>query len=319
MSPLSTLVMTMYLGLIPVILVLGVVMAVRQRYRLGPRASTRLAIGAGLLLLSHAFTALRPLLYNMMPPYVFGGIADLIAAFSLLHLTTQAAGIGLIIAAVFAIRPNAQPADDHADGEEITSNSVGAPMPAAWKAAAVATVTVVLTAAGVWIWRTEQANRVQPWRETEQQQAARCLEHYGELNLPVKAKPEERMLLRQNGAWLRLYVSKPDNWITACHGNLDGLTGNFGTIMDDGPADKLRFFGGYDSVLKAHLLLGHMPTGGAFIEARLPNGQTIKGSHDGDIFVIWPPAGIEIEGAQVTVSTQDGAIIATANAPAEGD
>jgi len=48
----------------------------------------------------------------------------------------------------------------------------------------------------------------------------------------------------------------------------------------------LRFFGGYDSVVKGHLLLGHMPTGATNIEARLATGQTVNGDHDGDIFVI---------------------------------
>jgi hypothetical protein len=62
-----------------------------------------------------------------------------------------------------------------------------------------------------------------------------------------------------------------------------------------------------------------MPNGGAFIEARLADGQIVKGSHDGRYFIIWPPAGASLEGAQVTASTQDGAVIATAPAPAGGN
>jgi hypothetical protein len=124
------------------------------------------------------------------------------------------------------------------------------PLTASRKGISAGIAAIVLAVVAVWIWRGQQANEPPPWRQTEQQQAARCLDHYDELNLPVKAKPVERMLLRQNGQWLRLYVSEPDNWITACQGTLDGLAGNFGTVIEPGPAEQLRFYGGYESASK---------------------------------------------------------------------
>ncbi|MBQ0907054.1 hypothetical protein KBX63_34770 [Micromonospora sp. U21] len=142
------------------------------------------------------------------------------------------------------------------------------------------------------------------------------MDNYAELSLPVKAKPVERILLRKEGGWLRVHVSEPDNWIHACEGGPAGMQRGFGCLMEQGPPDKLRFFGGYDSVLKARLLLGHLPTGATSIEARLVSGQTIRGDHDGDIFVIWAP-GVSVEGAQVTATGSDGVIIATTTAPSE--
>jgi hypothetical protein len=192
-------------------------------------------------------------------------------------------------------------------------------MTRAWMRLTGVAALLIVAVIAAWIIRSSSTDHVPPWRATEEQQAAQCLEYYEELSLPVRAKPVERMLLRNERGWLRLYVSQPDSWLTACHGGPDGLTGSFGTIMQPGPPDKLRFFGGYDSVLKGHLLVGHMPTGGAFIEARLANGQTVKGEHDGDIFVIWAPGGLDVDGAQVSVSTRDRVVIATAAAPKDGD
>lgn len=331
MSLLSWLLLPIYLGLIPLILVAGMVLAVRRRHHLGARASNQLVAGAGLLLLAHIFTALRPLLRNVIDQQgVFASVADLINGLSLLQLVAQAAGFGLIIAAVFTTaRPRSYAADhllrngDQDDAAAMPAGNPGPSAPGNSKMAALVAVVVVaavvVTAAAAWIIRTGQTSDVPPWRIAEEQQAALCLEHYEELNLPVKAKPVERMLLRKDGGWLRLYVSQPDNWVTACQGGPNGPMGNFGTLMEPGPVDKLRFFGGYDSVLKGHLLLGHMPTGATAIEARLANGQIVRGDHDSDIFVIWAPGGISVEGAQVTASTQDGVVIATAAAPTEQD
>ncbi|WP_139337994.1 hypothetical protein [Micromonospora avicenniae] len=151
---------------------------------------------------------------------------------------------------------------------------------------------------------------------SEEQAAEHCLDNYAELNLPVRAKPVERILLRKEGGWLRVHVSEPDNFITACEGGPAGVQRSFGSIMGQGAPDKLRFFGGYDSVLEARLLLGHMPTGATSIEARLVSGQTIRGDHDGDIFVIWAP-GVSVERAQVTASGPGGVVIATTTAPSE--
>ncbi|WP_210918666.1 hypothetical protein [Micromonospora sp. U21] len=179
----------------------------------------------------------------------------------------------------------------------------------------MAAVAVVAVTVG-WVWHSAQATDVPPWRVSEEQAAERCLDNYAELSLPVKAKPVERILLRKEGGWLRVHVSEPDNWIHACEGGPAGMQRGFGCLMEQGPPDKLRFFGGYDSVLKARLLLGHLPTGATSIEARLVSGQTIRGDHDGDIFVIWAP-GVSVEGAQVTATGSDGVIIATTTAPSE--
>jgi hypothetical protein len=98
----SSLLFVVYLGLIPLILVAGVVMAVRSRHRLGTRASNQLLAGAGLLLLAHILTALRPLVFKVIQLQGgFSGVVDVINGLSLLQLVAQAGGFALIIVAVF--------------------------------------------------------------------------------------------------------------------------------------------------------------------------------------------------------------------------
>jgi hypothetical protein len=87
-----------YLGLIPLILAGGIVLAVRARHRLGPVATRRLTAGAVALLLAHAFTALRPILLRT----IFDHVAEVSNMLALVQLAAQGVGIGLIVAAVFA-------------------------------------------------------------------------------------------------------------------------------------------------------------------------------------------------------------------------
>jgi hypothetical protein len=88
----------------------------------------------------------------------------------------------------------------------------------------------------------------------------------------------------------------------------------FGTVMQEGRADRIRLFGDLDSVLKANLLLGHVPTGASAIEARLVSGQTLTAARDGDVFVVWAPDGA-VEGARLTAYGPKGSVIAKATAP----
>jgi hypothetical protein len=103
-SPLSTVVLTAYLVVIPLILVAGIVWAVRARNRLGHVATRRLAAGAVALLVAHAFTALRPVLLRTVfdQPDPLMNVADASSFLALAQLTAQGVGIGLVIAAVFA-------------------------------------------------------------------------------------------------------------------------------------------------------------------------------------------------------------------------
>jgi hypothetical protein len=311
----TELLLPLYFALVPVILVAGMVQAVRKRHWLGARASNRLVAGAGLLLLLHLGGVLRPLLSRAILDGGFlGGSSDVLAAVWLVQLLAQATGVGLIIAAAFARRPAAE-------GGEFSEGAGHRPLSRSatriWTAIAAVVAVLALTAAGSWIIRAVQADAVPPWRMTEDQEAQRCLNDHTP-SAQVKGKPVEAMLLRKDGGWLRVYVSKPDNWIIACQGGPQALMSAFATVMEEETPGKLRFYGGYDSVLKGHLLLGKLPNGGAFVEARLADGRTVQGDQNGDIFVVWAP-GVSVEGAQVTVTTQDRVVIATAGAPSERD
>lgn len=142
-----------------------------------------------------------------------------------------------------------------------------------------------------------------------------CLVNFSTLSLPVMVTPIERMELGSGDGWLRVYVSEPSKWIIACQGGPDGMTGSLDTVMK--PAEGLSFYGGYNEVSRARLLLGHLPAGAADVEARLADGQVVKGDHDGTIFVIWAPGGLQVDNAQVTAYAQDRTVLATAAAPAE--
>lgn len=318
----SSLLVLVYVGLVPVTLVAGVVVAVRRRALLGSRVTRQVAAGAGLLMAGLVVAGLQPWLRNLfdgdgLTP--FGSVGDLVSLLVLLRVMLQAAGIGLLLAA--AVGPRPQPASDDTRPHPAAEPSMLAllsPLPSGvsrWLIAGVAAVSI--GAGGAWIVSSGAGNNAALAPPTEEQQAAGCLENFAELSLPVKSKPVERMVLRKDGGWLRVFVSEPDNWITACQGGPDGPMGNFGTITESGPAGELRFFGGYDSVFKAHLLIGHMPTGGAFVEATLADGRRIAGDHDGDVFVIWAPGGLDVEKAQVTVYTQDRKVLITTSAPTE--
>jgi len=65
--------------------------------------------------LLQAFTLLRPMLRDAVAqqgPSLFGrSVGELVAGLSLLQVVVQAAGVGLIIAAVLTARPQTQTAD----------------------------------------------------------------------------------------------------------------------------------------------------------------------------------------------------------------
>lgn len=95
-----------YLGTIPLVLVVSMVVAVRKRHRLGPRASRLVVAGAAVLLVAHALTTLRPLLLSaVVDRDSLSNVAELVSAFALIHQITQAVGLGLLATAVFAARP----------------------------------------------------------------------------------------------------------------------------------------------------------------------------------------------------------------------
>lgn len=301
----SELMVTLYFGLVPVVLVVGIVQAVRKRERLGLRATRQLVGGAGLVLVMYATVPLRALL--PLPNFF-----AMYEAMALLQMLGQAVGLGLIIAAAFTGRPAASAfargLDRHADDDEPTGKAVGA-----W----VAVVAVIaLAAGGAWFIRSmqERTYAAPPWQMDEDRAAERCVtEHTA--SPQAKGKPIQAMLLRKDSGWLRVYVSEPDNWIIACQGGPDALMGAFATAMRDDSVVEGRFFGGYESVVKGHLLLGRVPEGTAFIEAVLPGGRTLQGEHNGAIFVVWAP-GVSVEGARVTFMTKDRDVITTDAAPA---
>lgn len=113
---------------------------------------------------------------------------------------------------------------------------------------------------------------------------ARCLSTF-----PVpESSLTEQMLLREDGGWLRVHVSKVDHWLAICQGGPRAPMASFGTNYEPATADELTFYGGLDSVFKAHLLVGHMPAGAT-----------------------------QIAGAVVTATDSDSRVIKTAAAPNE--
>jgi hypothetical protein len=318
-----------YVGVLLIIMLAGIVLAIRKRAHLGTRASNRLAAGAGLVSIDLAVGLTLTYLPNavvyranrLLPGYGFE------IAVSLLRMVLETAGLILVIAAVFAARAEpgsegkrspAGPDAAAAPGDEPADDAVK-PTKAARGALALVIAVAVAVVAAAWMARRGPTDDRPPWQMSEDQTVAQCrLSHHSQEQLALNTRAVERMLLRKGDGWLRVYVAEPDNYINACEGGPHGFMQSFGARMDPDEPGQLRFFGGYDSVLKARLLLGRMPTGAAFIQARLSNGQIIQGNHDGDVFVIWAP-GISVDGAQVTATNQEGVVIATAPAPTEGD
>jgi hypothetical protein len=144
--------------------------------------------------------------------------------------------------------------------------------------------------------------------------SAECRRLYADLNPELVGEPVQRLLVRHNAQQLRVYVSETDNRIGSCQSGQDGVEQTFTTVMDNGPANRIQFFGEWDAVAKANLLLGRVPTGTTTIKAHLASGQTVTGTHDGDIFVVWMP-NHSVASAQITALGPDGSAIATAIAP----
>ncbi|MEV0271497.1 hypothetical protein AB0H43_22190 [Hamadaea sp. NPDC050747] len=174
------------------------------------------------------------------------------------------------------------------------------------------TAVVAATIVG---WAMTRHTAVGDGMTDEQHQVASCLDQYSDLELPTRDEPEQRLLLRDGPNWLRIYVSAPNKWIGTCQGGPQALMGSFATIMDDGPADQVRFYGGFDAVAKGHLLLGHAPAGVTGVDANLADGNTVHGHVDGDIFVVWAP-GVRVLNSTVTAHRSDAADV-TVPAPTE--
>lgn len=180
-------------------------------------------------------------------------------------------------------------------------------------AVAVVGVAVLTVARDDWVGTSHEASG----QLTEAQVAAQCLDSFRQLNGDTIGEPVQRLLARDGDSQVRVYVAGPGEWISICRSGRWGEEETFGTVMEPGPPDRIRLFGGEDSVLKANLLLGHLPRGAATITARLPSGQVVTGTHDGDIFLIWAP-GASVRGARLTAARQDGSAVDTATAPGAG-
>jgi hypothetical protein len=150
--------------------------------------------------------------------------------------------------------------------------------------------------------------------QTEQAQLQDCRSGWADLGRPVEAQPVPRLTLRDGDTWLHAYTLDAGRWIATCQGGPAAGSGGFGTIVSDGPDTRMRFHGGYDSVLKGHLLLGHPPPTAARIHATLASGQRLDAAIDGDLFIIWKP-GIDVEGAEVVATNADGVVLQRLPAP----
>jgi hypothetical protein len=149
---------------------------------------------------------------------------------------------------------------------------------------------------------------------TDDQASAACQDSLTELNGEIAGRLEQRFVARDGDQQIRVYVSEPDKWISTCQLGPSGHEATFGTMMNDGPHDRITFYGGADAVFKAHLLMGRLPTKASTITASLPSGATLTGSTDGDLFLIWAP-GTAVEGARLTARTADSTVVTTATAP----
>jgi hypothetical protein len=122
------------------------------------------------------------------------------------------------------------------------------------------------------------------------------------------------MTLRDGDTWLHVYTLDAGRWIATCQGGPAAAGGGFGTIVSDGPDTRMRFHGGYDSVFKGHLLLGHPPSAATRVHATLASGEPLDAVIDGDLFLIWKP-GVDIEGAQLVATSADSALLEQLSAP----
>ncbi|MCO8274128.1 hypothetical protein M1L60_26355 [Actinoplanes sp. TRM 88003] len=152
---------------------------------------------------------------------------------------------------------------------------------------------------------------------TDEQAGAACRRDLAELNGEIADRLEQRFVARDGDGQIRVYVSEPDERISTCRLGASGVEETFATRTDDGPQDKIIFYGGADAVLKAHLLIGRLPARASSITASLPSGATLTGSTDRDLFLIWAP-GTAVGGARLTARATDGTTITTATAPGLG-
>jgi hypothetical protein len=128
---------------------------------------------------------------------------------------------------------------------------------------------------------------------------------------------EQRFVSRDGDEQIRVYVSEPDKWISTCRLGAAGMEEAFGSAIEEGPKDRITFYGGADSVLKGHLLIGRLPAEATSITASLPSGATLTAATDGNLFLFWAP-GTEVEGARLTARAADGTAVTTATAPGLG-
>ena len=152
---------------------------------------------------------------------------------------------------------------------------------------------------------------------TDEQAGAACRRSLTDLNGETADRLEQRFVARDGDKQIRVYLSEPDKWISTCRLGPAGPEETFGSVTDDGPRDRIIFYGGADAVLKAHLLIGRLPAKATTITASLPSGATLTGSTDGDLFLIWAPD-TAVEGARLTARAADGTAVTTATAPGLG-
>lgn len=153
-----------------------------------------------------------------------------------------------------------------------------------------------------------------PEPPSEAEVTAECRRLYTELHPTFRAVPEKRFEIRQGDDLLRVYVSATDQWISVCGSGSEGVNQAFATPLTDGPPDQFRLFSNEGSMLKANLVLGRLPAGATTVEARLTSGETVTGTHDGDVFAIWAPDGT-VSGAQLTAARTETTVVATTTAP----
>jgi hypothetical protein len=150
---------------------------------------------------------------------------------------------------------------------------------------------------------------------TDAEIAAQCREHYTGLNPNLTSEPEQRFVSRHGGDQVRIYVSEADNWMIACRSDAIGVT-TFATIMEADTKAGIQDFGGWDSAVKANLVVGRLPARTTAIRARLVTGEVVDGFHDGDLFVVWLSEG-SVQGARLIATAADGSVIAEAVAPTQ--
>ncbi|MEU8006444.1 hypothetical protein AB0B66_35245 [Catellatospora sp. NPDC049111] len=175
----------------------------------------------------------------------------------------------------------------------------------------VLALCVLMLAGAVWlITMPEEDTDGKP--VPQDQAAAECLA-LGDGPEP-RGTPVQRLAMQVGDDWLRMYVADDPHWVRVCEGNQYGHYQGFGSIIEEPPAQGLHFFGGWDAVAKAKVLMGALPAGATAIEARLVSGEVLRGTHDGVYFAIWSPDAT-VEGATVTATGTDGKVIASAPAP----